>query len=104
MSAITNLSSQQLRYIADVKEKIDSLQEQLNLLLGVAASNSSARRKSRMSVSARARIAAAQRARWAKVKGSAKPRRELNAAARAKMAALARTRWAKARAAGKTRL
>jgi len=111
MSLITNLSSQQLRRIADLKEKIESLQNELNRLAGAAASGSPIKRKSGMSAAGRARIAAAQRARWAKVKGAKKsakatrkPSRKLSAAARAKIAAAARARWAKAKASGKTRL
>jgi len=63
-----------------------------------------------MSASARARIAAAQKARWAKYKSN-KPakaggagRRKMSAAAKAKIAAAARARWAKAKAAGRKRL
>jgi hypothetical protein len=56
-----------------------------------------------MSASARARIAAAQRARWAKLKrtsssnGSAprKRRNKMSAAGRAAIAAAARARWAR---------
>jgi hypothetical protein len=107
MSAIINLSSQQLRHIADLKEKIDSLQDELTRLVG----GSGAKRKYRMSASARARIAAAQRARWAKVRKTKKPtraagnrKRTLSTAAKAKIAAAARARWVKAKAAGKKRL
>ena len=64
-----------------------------------------------MSAAGRARIVAAQRARWAKRKGkqlSVKPvkkaKRQMSAAARAKISAAAKKRWAKAKAAGKTRL
>jgi hypothetical protein len=58
-----------------------------------------------MSASARARIAAAQKARWAKVKASGgAPRRKMSAAARAKIAAAAKARWAKAKAAGRKSL
>ena len=66
-----------------------------------------------MSASARARIAAAQRARWAKVRGekpasAEKPassgRRKMSAAAKARLAAIARARWQKAKAQGKTKL
>lgn len=65
----------------------------------------------RLSASARARIAAAQRARWAKVretKGSQakvvplRGKRTLSAAARKKIAAAQRARWAKVKAAKKT--
>lgn len=63
-----------------------------------------------MSPQARARIAAAQRARWAKQKGDAspkadaKPKRRMSAAGRKAIAAAARKRWAAAKAAGKSRL
>lgn len=105
MSALINLSSQQLRRIADLKEKIDSLQHELIRLAG----GSGPRRRSGMSASGRARIAAAQRARWAKVRKTKKPaktagKRTLSASAKAKIAAAARARWAKAKAAGKKRL
>jgi len=57
-----------------------------------------------MSVAARERIAAAQRARWARQKGSSgsratKPKRKMSAEGRARIAAAARARWAKFRAA-----
>ena len=60
----------------------------------------------RLSTAARARIAAAQRARWAKVKasksqsrnGNAAPKRAISASARKKMAVAQRARWAKVRA------
>jgi hypothetical protein len=62
-----------------------------------------------MSAEARARIAAAARARWARFRsgkgGAAKPasnggakKRTMSPAARAKIAAAARARWAKVRA------
>jgi hypothetical protein len=61
----------------------------------------------KLSASARGRIAAAQRARWAKVKSAkagtegkvvpTKAKRRLSAAARRKIAAAQRARWAKAR-------
>jgi hypothetical protein len=109
MSEIINLSSQQLRRIADLKEKIDSLQHELSRLAG--GSGPGRRKKSGMSAAGRARIAAAQKARWAKFHAVKKPaktasraRRKLSAAARAKIAAAARARWAKAKAAGKKAL
>jgi len=57
----------------------------------------------KLSASGRARIAAAQRARWAKARGKAgattkatpKAKRTLSAAARRKIAAAQRARWAK---------
>ena len=60
-----------------------------------------------LSQSARARIAAAQRARWAKVRETAKAvpirgKRKLSASARRKIAAAQRARWAKVKAGKKT--
>jgi hypothetical protein len=67
-----------------------------------------------MSAEGRARIAAAQRARWAKQKGETggqvtavgenKPKRRMSAAARKAIAEAAKRRWAAAKAAGKRRL
>jgi len=61
----------------------------------------------KLSASARARIAAAQRARWAKLREKAKVvpirrKRTLSAAARRKIAAAQRARWAKVKAGRKT--
>ena len=106
----TDISTDQLRRALQIKEQIESLEQQLNSLLsGSARIQSSTHpairgRRRTMSASARARIAAAQRARWAKVKGkssaSATPRkrRKMSAAGRAAIAAAARARWARHRA------
>jgi hypothetical protein len=61
----------------------------------------------KLSASARARIAAAQRARWAKVRENAKvvPRRRkrtISAAGRRKIAAAQKARWARVKAGKKT--
>jgi len=65
-----------------------------------------------MSASARAKISAAQKARWAKQKGKSAPtkaaspakkapaRKPMSAAARKKLSALAKARWAAAKKAG----
>ena len=58
-----------------------------------------------MSAAGRAKIAAAARARWAKVHASArkpaKKKRGISAAGRARIAAAQRARWAKQKAANK---
>jgi len=55
--------------------------------------------KHTMSAATRRKMARAQRARWAKVKGrAAKPKRKMSAAGRRKIAAAQRARWAKVRA------
>jgi hypothetical protein len=51
-----------------------------------------------ISVAGRKRIAAAQRARWAKVRGTATPKRTMSASSRRKIAAAQRARWAMVRA------
>jgi len=72
-----SISASQLRRAADIQDKIESLQSDLNKLLGngsasatVSTASKGTRRK--MSASARAKIAAAQRARWAKVRAGKK--------------------------------
>src|SRR5256712_8364763 len=60
----------------------------------------------KMSAAARTKIGAAQRARWAKVKGQQKvvsiaPKRHISAAGLARIRAANRARWAKVRAAKK---
>lgn len=111
-----DLTPKQLRQAADIKERIETLQKELNAILGGAAgapAQSAAERtwKRNMSAAGRARIAAAARARWAayrRAKGTATPtkgrRRNFSAAGRAALSAAAKARWAQARKAGKTRL
>jgi len=110
MNSLTNLSAQQLRHAAEIKEKIQSLEGELNQILGSseAVSIGVPKPKRKMSASARGRIAAAQKARWAKLKGvksavapAQKPRRRMSAASRSKIAATAKARWAKVKAAKK---
>ena len=101
-----------------IAEQIQKLESELAAILGGSAPSSPAKSKQAaakpakkgkrtLSPEARARIAAAQKARWAKVKGEApaiatekktaakvKVRRKISAEARAKMAAAAKRRWA----------
>ncbi len=109
-----SLSSAQLRQAADVREKIEELTRQLESILGGSSPVSSSRliTKSgrRMSAEGRARIAEAQRLRWAKArKEGGKPdspgkKRTMSPEQRAKIAAAARLRWKKAKATGRNRL
>ncbi len=75
---MTELTSKQLRQAAGIKDKIEALQADLNRLLGggdVGTGSPVAkapRKKWKMSAAARAKIAAAQRARWAKQKAGKK--------------------------------
>jgi hypothetical protein len=88
---ITTLTPQQLRNAADLQEKIDGLQGQLNSILGggeiptpapgespvtteaIEAPTNGRRKKRKVSAEARARMAASQRARWAATRGEAVP-------------------------------
>ena len=104
MTQLLNLTTAKLRRIIALKQQIEKLQARLEALATGASAplGRPAKKKWTMSAAARRKIAAAQRARWAKVKGTTKPakkKRTMSAAARAKIAAAARARWAKYRAA-----
>jgi hypothetical protein len=104
--SLANPSAQQLRRAADIQDKIEALQAELARILGTPTV---ARGKRTMSSTARAKIAAAQRARWRRKRKTAPTatrtvRRKMSAKARAKLAAIARARWKKVKAAGKRRL
>jgi hypothetical protein len=107
MNSITNLSAQQLRRAASIKDQLVSLSAELDRLLGAFDGPTAPARTRTMSASARRKIAAAQKARWAKVKSDKpgqKPKRKMSAAGRARIAAAAKARWAKAKAAGRKSL
>jgi ElaB/YqjD/DUF883 family membrane-anchored ribosome-binding protein len=74
-SSITNLSAQQLRRAADMKDKIQSLEKELEQILGSStepAAPAVPKKRHKMSAAGRARISAAAKARWAKVKAAKK--------------------------------
>jgi hypothetical protein len=93
--------------LAQLKQEHTALSKAIAALEGVT-NNGSAPRSGRPGISAagRQRIAAAQRARWAKVKGRkgvsiATRKRTMSPAARRKIAAAQKARWAKLRRAQK---
>jgi hypothetical protein len=113
--SLLNLSVQTLRKAADLKEKIAGLEKQLAQILGSStkpAATKAPKKKGGMSAAGRAKIRAAQKLRWSKVKAAkpsakakpAKKRRAMSAAAKAKISAAAKARWAKVKAAGKKTL
>ena len=112
MSNPQNISVAQLQRAITIRERMDSLQAELEHILGgekvVVSLLKRGRRK--MSAAGRRKIADAQKLRWAKMKGDkperlvTKKRRKMSPAAKAKMAAAAKARWAKVKAAGKSRL
>ena len=110
-----------------IKVRIETLTSELNALLSSSSAAvkpiAKPAKKGGMSAAGKAKIAAAQKLRWAKVKKSqpvkptiaskviaklnTKPvakKRTMSAAAKAKIAAAAKARWAKAKASGKTTL
>jgi len=102
-----NLSLRSLEEAVAIRRQIEQLESRLRALFRIAPSSSSDTSTARrtMSAAARARIAAAQRARWVKQKASSaataetseqKPRRkgELTAAGRKKLSDLMKARWA----------
>jgi hypothetical protein len=119
----TTPSIDQLKRAVSISEEIEKLQAELEALLGASAKVSApavsaapaapkARKAKRgLSAEGRARIAAAQKARWAKAKGSpaatpapaakpgrkAKAKRVLSPEARARIVAAVKRRWARER-------
>jgi hypothetical protein len=74
-ASIASLSAKQLRRAADIKDKIQSLEKELEQILGSSiepATPAAPKKRRKMSAAGRARIAAAQKARWAKIKGAKK--------------------------------
>ena len=72
--SISNLTPAQLRRAASIVEKIEKLQAKLNDIYGgksavdaVATAGEPVRKRRKMSAEGRAKIRAAQKARWAKV-------------------------------------
>ena len=102
---MTNLSG----IVKQLSKERDRLQQQLSGLnaaleafAGVYRGSNGSEPRRKLSAKGRASIAAAQRARWAKVKGNkvtaAKPvKRMMSASARRKIAAAQVARWAKVR-------
>ena len=114
MATFHELSTHQLRQALQLREQIESLQQKLSAILGgkssVPAEETKGKKdrpasKRTVSAEARAKIAAAQHARWAKVKDTAAPAKAtakaapkkaggITKAGRAKLSAAMRARWA----------
>jgi len=118
--SIATIPTAVLRKVLSIREQIESLEAELGKIAGAPLSapvSSSAlpekatRKKGKMSAAGRARIVAAQKARWAKVRGETtttpvtptpvKKRSKLSAAGRARIAAAQKARWAKVKVAKK---
>ena len=111
MATFHELTTRQLKQALQMREQIESLQEKLEALLGGKAPAAKPKQKvSRptqkrtMSAAGRARIAEAQKARWAKTKETSSPakataksapkKKEVSDERRAKLSAAMKARWA----------
>jgi hypothetical protein len=121
--SLLNLTAAQLKHAADIIETIEKLNLELAAILGsqnepaepAVAPVKRGRKKGGMSAAGRKAVAAAQKARWAKVKSAKaestpveklvaaeKPaKRKMSAAGRKAIAAAQKARWAKVKAQGK---
>jgi hypothetical protein len=109
MNVLQSLKSERDR----LQKSVNRLNAAINALGGSASTgHTMSSKRPTLSAVARARIAAAQRARWAKVRGQGRKaaqktnvsmpaKKRMSQAARRKIAATQRARWAKVRAAKK---
>jgi hypothetical protein len=109
---LLDLTVNQLKRAAAIKEQIDKLNKELGSILGGSAKSGAApKNKPAMSASVKTKIAAAQKARWANLRGAkpatlpikpaAKPNKTtMSSATRAKLSAKLKAYWA-AKKAGK---
>ncbi|PYJ78375.1 MAG: hypothetical protein DME77_00280 [Verrucomicrobia bacterium] len=102
-----DISVAALEEAVSVRRQIDALERRLSSILrGAPASSSSPGGRRRMSAATRAKLAAAARARWAKLKAGRKttPARKkggITAAGRKRLSQLMKARWAARRKAAK---
>ena len=113
MATFHELSTAQLRQALQLREQIETLQQKLSSILGGKDSVPAAKTKGKkgrpagkrtLSPEARAKIAAAQQARWARVKSAAastkataktaSKKKGITAEGRAKLSAAMQARWA----------
>jgi len=103
----------QLKRAATIREQIETLTKELKRVLGASMNDGAAPTRPRtMSAAQKRKIAAAQRARWAKVRreqpaasgakgGTTAKKRRMSPATRAKVAARMKAYWAKKRSSKK---
>jgi uncharacterized phosphosugar-binding protein len=104
MSNLTSILNQLEQERIRLTSQLTSLNSALSALNGTSSKDT---RRGTISASGRARIAAAQRARWAKAKGKkvvaiGAAKRTMSPAARRRIAAAQKARWAKWRKQNKT--
>ena len=113
MASFHDLTTAQLKQAVQMREQIEALQEKLDALLGGSSTHTPKRKLGRpagkrtMSAASRAKMAAGQKARWAKLKAipskaapskalvkAAPKKKVLSPEAKAKIAAAMKARWA----------
>jgi hypothetical protein len=91
--------------VKELQQEREKLDQAIAVLTSLDGSGRTTWKRRIMSPAARRRIAAAQRARWAKQKNSAqndaRPKRRISAAGIARIRATAKARWARVREAKK---
>ena len=91
-----DLTVNQLKRAAAIKEHIEALNKELRGILGATANTRPARKKNRtMSAAVKKKIAAAQRARWASLRRANPATRSVKPAATAKKKTMSRATKAK---------
>ena len=107
-----DISVKALEEAVSIRRQIDNLERRLSSILGGAparpAVTAPAQKARYFSPSTRAKLSSAARARWARLKGGAKPaptkkKGALTAAGRRKLSELMKARWAARRRSGATR-
>jgi len=108
---VLDLTSEQLKRAASIKEQIDALNKELrNILIGSSINGAAPKKTLTMSASVKKKIAATQKARWAKLRGSkpatvsARPaakKKAFSTATRAKLSAKLKAYWAAKKKSGK---
>jgi hypothetical protein len=96
-----DLTVNQLKRAAAIKEQIEALNKELRGILGAPATTRATPKKKRMSTATKKEIAAAQKARWANLR-RAKPATPVKRAAKAKKKTISRATKAKLSAKLKT--
>jgi hypothetical protein len=102
---LSDLTINQLKRAAAIKEQIEALNKKLRSILGASAKSGAAPKKKRtMSASVKRKIAAAQKARWANlrransaalpVKPAVKAKKKVSPATKAKLSAKLKAYWA----------
>jgi hypothetical protein len=101
---MTNLSAEQLRRAATIKDEIESLESELSKILGGGIIGNGRKTGKRMGRPPGSGKKGGDVTRYKAAHSGKKKRKGMSAAAKARISAAAKARWAKAKAAGKNSL